>query len=65
MQHTLLPHRYAGGVGKVNEPSHHLGANISKGDLCGMALSEVAGEHGSEVGATGGQHHLVHLDAEG
>lgn len=61
MQHTFLSHCDAGGVGKVNEPSHHLGANIAQGDLRGVALFEAAGEHGPEVGATRGQNQPVHL----
>ena len=61
VQHTLLPHGNVGSVGKVNEPSHHLGADIAQGDLRGATLFEAAGEHGSEVGATRCQHHPVHL----
>lgn len=62
VQHTLLSHCDVGGVGKVNKSSHHLGADIAQGDLGCATLFEAAGEHGSEVGATGGQYHLVHLD---
>lgn len=61
VQHTFLSHCDVRGVGKVNEPSHHLGANITQGDLRGVALFEAAGEHGSEVGATWGQYQPVHL----
>lgn len=61
MQHTLLSHCDVGGVGKVNKSSHHLGADIGQGDLRGATLLEAAGEHGSEVRATGGQYHLVDL----
>lgn len=61
MQHALLPHRDAGGVGKVYEPLHHLRADVAQRDLGRAALPEAAGEHGSEVGAARGQHHLVHL----
>lgn len=61
MQHALLPHRNVGGVGKVDESPQHLGADVPQGHLGGGALPEAAGEHGSEVGATGGQNHLVHL----
>ena len=62
VQHILLSHRDVGGVGEVNKFSHHLGADVSQGDLRGATLHEAAGEHGSEVGATGGQDHLMHLD---
>lgn len=62
MQHTLLSHGDAGGVGKVNESSYHLRADITQGDLWGVTLFEAAGEHGPEIGATGGQYHLVHLE---
>lgn len=61
MQHALLPHRDAGGVGEVYEPLDHLWANVPQRDLGRPALPEAAGEHGSEVGAARGQHHLVHL----
>lgn len=33
MQHTLLSHGDVGSVGKVNESSHHLGADVSQRDL--------------------------------
>lgn len=62
VQHILLSHRDVGGVGEVYKFSHHLGADVSQGDLRGATLHEAAGEHGSEVGATGGQDHLMHLD---
>lgn len=62
VQHTLLSHCNAGGVGKIYESFHHLGADIAQCDLWGATLFEAAGEHGSEVGAAGGQNHLVHLD---
>ncbi len=62
VQHTLFSHCDAGGVGKVNKFSHHLGAHISQGDLLGVTFLEAAGEHGSEVRAAGGQDHFVHLD---
>lgn len=62
VQHVLLSHRDVGGVGKVYKFSHHLGADVSQGDLRGATLHKAAGEHGSEVGAAGGQDHLMHLD---
>lgn len=62
VQHVLLSHRDVGGVGKVYKFSHHLGADVSQGDLRGATLHEAAGEHGSEVGTTGGQDHLMHLE---
>lgn len=62
MQHTLLSHCNVGCVGKVYKSFHHLGADIAQRDLWGTTLFEAAGEHGSEVGAAGGQNHLVHLD---
>lgn len=65
MQHALLPHRDVGRVGKVNESSQHLGTDVSQRHLRGGTLPEAAGEHGSEVGAAGGQDHLVHLDGDG
>lgn len=61
MQDTLLSHGDVGSVGKVNEPSHHLGADVTQGDLRGTTLFEAAGEHGSEVRATRCQYHSVHL----
>ena len=64
MQHTLLSHCDVCGVGKVDKSPHHLRADVTQGDLGVAALFEAAGEHGSEVRATGGQHHLVHLDED-
>lgn len=64
MQHALLPHRDAGGVGEVDEPLHHLRADVAQRDLGRSALPEAAGEHGSEVGAARGQNHLVHLGTD-
>lgn len=64
VQHALLSHRNAGRVGKIYESFHHLGADITQRDLWGATLFEAAGEHGSEVGAAGGQNHLVHLDTK-
>lgn len=61
MQHTFLSHRDAGRVGKVDESSHHLGAHVAQGDLRSTALLEASGEHGSEEGTAGGQHHFVNL----
>lgn len=61
MQHALLTHRDVGGVGKVYESPQHLGTDVAQRDLGGRTLPEAAGEHGSEVRAAGGQHHLVHL----
>lgn len=62
MQHTFLSHCDVRGIGEVYKFSHNLGADITQGDLWGVALFEAAGEHCSEVGATGGQNHLVYLD---
>lgn len=62
VQDTLLPHGDAGGVGEVYQSLHHLRADVTQRHLRGAALSEAAGEHGSEVGAARGQHHFVHLD---
>lgn len=62
VQHTFLSHCDVRGIGEVYKFSHHLGADITQGDLWGLALFEAAGEHRSEVGATGGQNHLVYLD---
>lgn len=62
MQDTLLPHGDAGGVGEVYQSLHHLRGDVTQRHLWGAALSEAAGEHGSEVGAARGQHHFVHLD---
>ena len=61
MQHAVLPHGDAGGVGKVDELPHHQGAGVAQCDLGCAALLEAAAEHGSEVRASGGQHQLVHL----
>ena len=49
VKHAVLSHGNAGGVGKVNEPPHHLGADVTQSHLRGTALFETAGEHGFEV----------------
>lgn len=61
MQNTFLSHRDAGRVGEVDESSHHLRAHIPQRDLGSAALLEASGEHGSEEGTAGGQHHSVNL----
>lgn len=61
MQYTLFSHCYVRGVGKVNKSPDHLRADITQGDLRSVTLLEAAGKHGSEVGATGGQHNFVNL----
>lgn len=53
--------KYLVGISIVNESFYCVRIYIVQGHFVLLTLSQIAGEHGSEVGGTGGQHYSVCL----